>query len=72
MDYVADLHLHSKFSRAVSPSMTLPVMAQFAKKKGLDILSTSDWTHPIWFREIKAQLEEADAKKADVKPQKLF
>lgn len=59
-DFVADLHLHSKFSRAVSPSMTLPVMAQFAKKKGLDILSTSDWTHPIWFREIKAQLEEAE------------
>ncbi len=59
MHYVADLHLHSKYSRAVSPSMTLPVMAQFARQKGLDILTVSDWTHPIWFREIQGQLEEA-------------
>lgn len=58
MDVVADLHLHSKYSRAVSRDMTLPIMAEFAKKKGLEILSTGDWTHPLWFREIKAQLEE--------------
>ncbi len=38
--------------------MVLPVMAMWAKKKGLDILSTGDWTHPLWFREIKGQLKE--------------
>jgi PHP family Zn ribbon phosphoesterase len=61
MEYVTDLHLHSKYSRAVSQNMTLPIMAQFAQKKGLDILATGDWTHPLWVREIRNQLEEAGA-----------
>nr|MBI5455543.1 AAA family ATPase [Candidatus Levybacteria bacterium] len=60
MEYVADLHLHSKYSRAVSPAMNLQNMALWASKKGLDILSASDWTHPLWFREITAELEEAE------------
>ncbi len=59
MEYIADLHLHSKYSRAVSRDMVLPIMAMWAKKKGLDILSTGDWTHPLWLREIKEQLVEA-------------
>ncbi len=59
MDYVADLHLHSKYSRAVSKDMVLPTMAMWARKKGIDILSTGDWTHPLWFREIRDELEEA-------------
>ena len=58
MEYVADLHLHSKYSRAVSKDMVLPTMAFWARKKGINILSTGDWTHPLWFREIKQQLEE--------------
>lgn len=58
MEYVADLHLHSKYSRAVSRDMVLPTMAFWARKKGINILSTGDWTHPLWFREIKQQLEE--------------
>src|SRR5438445_13849261 len=59
MQFVGDFHLHSKYSRAVSPSMTLPVMAQYARQKGLDILTASDWTHPLWFKEITTQLTEA-------------
>jgi len=59
MKFVADLHLHSKYSRAVSPSMTLHVMAQYARQKGIDILTASDFTHPVWFKEIKEQLVEA-------------
>src|SRR5882724_3879635 len=59
MHYVCDFHLHSKYSRAVSQMMTLPVMAQYAKQKGLDILTASDFTHPLWFKEIQNQLEEA-------------
>ncbi len=39
--------------------MTLPVMADFARQKGLDILSASDFTHPLWFKEIQMLLEEA-------------
>jgi uncharacterized protein (TIGR00375 family) len=60
MEYVADLHLHSKYSRAVSPAMNLSNMALWAKKKGINILSTGDWTHPLWFREIKDQLIEGE------------
>ncbi len=59
MQYLSDLHLHSKYSRAVSPRMTLPLMADFARQKGLDILTASDWTHPTWFQEIQGLLEEA-------------
>lgn len=58
MDYVADLHLHSRYSRAVSQEMNLHTMSRYAQKKGLDILTTGDWTHPLWLREIKSQLVE--------------
>lgn len=58
MQFVADLHLHSKYSRAVSQQMVLPIMADWADKKGLDIITASDFTHPLWFREIKSQLTE--------------
>lgn len=58
MDFVADLHLHSKYSRAVSQNMILPEMARWANIKGIDILSACDFTHPLWLREIKSQLEE--------------
>ena len=58
MEFVTDLHLHSKYSRAVSKEMNLYNMALWGTKKGLDILSTSDWTHPLWFREIKQELVE--------------
>ena len=60
MDFVADLHLHSKYSRAVSQAMVLPEIARWGAKKGIDILSAADWTHPLWMREIKAQLEEKE------------
>ena len=57
MQFVADLHLHSKYSRAVSQQMMLPQMAQMGTSKGLDIISASDFTHPLWFRELKSQLK---------------
>lgn len=59
MHIAADLHLHSKYSRAVSQQMILPTMSQVALEKGLNLLSTSDWTHPMWFKEISGLLEEA-------------
>ncbi len=58
MQITADLHLHSKYSRAVSQEMVLPIMAQWAQKKGIDLLTTADWTHPLWLKEIESQLEE--------------
>lgn len=58
MRVVADLEVHSRFSRAVSPQMTLPNIALWAKKKGIDLVGSGDFTHPVWFSEIKSQLSE--------------
>lgn len=58
MQVIADLQLHSRFSRAVSNQMTLPNIAQWASRKGIGLVATGDWTHPIWFREIERDLEE--------------
>lgn len=59
MKFVADLHLHSKYSRAVSQNMTLPNMALWAKYKGITVVATGDFTHPFWLEQLKGELEEA-------------
>lgn len=58
MELVIDLHLHSRFSRAVSPRMNLENMYIWGRKKGLNVLSVADFTHPVWLREAQSQLEE--------------
>ncbi|OGM08486.1 hypothetical protein A2159_02670 [Candidatus Woesebacteria bacterium RBG_13_34_9] len=60
MDIIADLHLHSRYSRAVSKDMTLPKIADWTEKKGIGLAGTGDWTHPMWYREIKSQLLEVN------------
>ena len=59
MELAIDLHLHSRFSRAVSPRMTLPNMYIWGRKKGLNVLSIADFTYPLWYKETRAQLEES-------------
>ncbi|MFH1367215.1 MAG: endonuclease Q family protein [Patescibacteria group bacterium] len=56
-EFIADLHFHSKFSRAVSPEMNLENFAEWGKTKGIDVLGTADFTHPAWFAELKEKLE---------------
>lgn len=58
MQVIADLQIHSKYSRAVSPKMNLTEISSWAAKKGIDLTATGDWTHPLWFREIKENLKE--------------
>lgn len=58
MQIIADLQLHSKYSRAVSKDMVLPEICAWTKRKGMGLVATGDWTHPLWFREIQANLEE--------------
>lgn len=55
---ITDLQLHSRFSRAVSKEMTIPNIAMWARRKGIGLVATGDWTHPMWFREIERDLEE--------------
>jgi len=58
MQVIADLHIHSKYSRATSKDMDLMHMEKYAKIKGLDLLGTGDFTHPAWFKELKENLKE--------------
>src|SRR3989304_7153458 len=59
MKFVVDLHLHSKYSRAVSAQMLLANMANWAIYKGISVAATGDFTHPFWFDDIKNDLEDA-------------
>lgn len=58
MKFVADLHLHSKYSRAVSQEMILEKMAHWASLKGISVLATGDFTHPFWFEKLKNELKD--------------
>ena len=56
MTYVADLHLHSPYARATSRELTFDNMARWARVKGIDLLASADFTHPVWFAETKRAL----------------
>ena len=60
MKFIADFHLHSKYSRATSPQMDLENLDKWAKIKGIKVLGTGDFTHPEWFRNLKEKLEPAE------------
>lgn len=60
MNFYTDLHIHSKYSRATSKNLTLEELAIWAKKKGLSLIGTGDFTHPAWFEEIKQKLIPSD------------
>ncbi len=55
---IADLQIHSKYSRAVSSKMDLFHIAEWSEKKGINLTAVGDWTHPLWFKEIQKNLEE--------------
>jgi DNA helicase-2/ATP-dependent DNA helicase PcrA len=60
MPFYADLHIHSKYSRATSGDLDLPHLALWAKKKGVTVVGTGDFTHPAWLAEIREQLVPAE------------
>ena len=60
MKTVADFHIHSPYSRAVSKEMTLENLSVWAGLKGIGVMGTGDFTHPKWIQEIKAKLEPAE------------
>ncbi len=55
---IADLHIHSRFSRACSNKLTIPNLVKWARIKGLHLLGTGDFSHPVWIQEIKDKLVE--------------
>jgi len=58
MQQILDLHIHSKYSRACSRDLELPNIAKVCELRGIDIISTGDFTHPLWFKHIKENLKE--------------
>ena len=58
--HIADLHIHSHYSRATSPKMNIEELSKGAKLKGIDILGTGDFTHPKWLEEMKSKLSDSN------------
>jgi len=59
MSFYADFHIHSRYSRSTSPALELPELARWAEIKGLTIVGSGDFTHPLWFHSIKTSLTES-------------
>ena len=60
MKYIADLHVHSKYSRATAKNLDLENLYIAGQLKGITVLGTGDVTHPAWFTEIKEKLVPAE------------
>jgi len=60
MKFVADLHLHSHFSRATSKQLDLEHLNKWAQLKGVTVAGTGDFTHPGWLDEVEKKLEPAE------------
>ncbi|MCD6571011.1 MAG: UvrD-helicase domain-containing protein [Deltaproteobacteria bacterium] len=60
MKFLADLHVHSRFSRATSKTLTISELDKGAAKKGIKVLGTGDFTHPLWSKELEENLAPAE------------
>jgi uncharacterized protein (TIGR00375 family) len=58
--FIADFHVHSKYSRATSKNMDIENLSAWAGLKGINLLGTADFTHPDWLRELKNKLEKVE------------
>ena len=57
---IADLHMHGKYSRATSPKLDIPNLDKWGRIKGLNVIGTGDFQHPIWNTHLKEHLTEDD------------
>jgi uncharacterized protein (TIGR00375 family) len=57
MSFLADLHIHSRYSRATSKDMSPEGIGKWAQLKGIRVIGTGDFTHPQWIRELEEKLE---------------
>ena len=58
MEFIADFHIHSKYSRATSRDMDVKHLSEWAKLKGITLIGTGDFTHHLWLEELKSKLED--------------
>ena len=69
MSFIADLHIHSRYSRAVSKDMVPESLYRWAQLKGITVVGTGDFTHPAWFTELQEKLEPAEPGLYRLKPE---
>ncbi|MBN2032121.1 MAG: hypothetical protein JW836_02510 [Deltaproteobacteria bacterium] len=60
MKFIADLHIHSHFSRATSQDLVPEMLSVWAQKKGVKVIGTGDFTHPGWLEELREKLVESE------------
>ena len=60
VSFIADLHIHSHYSRATSPQMAPEVLWKWAQLKGITVVGTGDFTHPAWRDELEEKLEPVE------------
>ena len=58
MTYVADLHLHSPYAMGTSSRLSFESLAHWARRKGIHLLASADFTHPAWFEETRSRLRD--------------
>ncbi len=58
MSYAADLHVHSSYAFSTSRDLNFDTLARWARIKGIDLLASADFTHPVWFRETAGKLRD--------------
>ncbi len=68
MRFVADVHLHSRFSRATSRQLNPENLYKWSALKGVNVVGTGDFTHPEWIGELKDRLEPAEEGLFRLKP----
>ncbi|MBU8849143.1 MAG: endonuclease Q family protein, partial [Desulfobacterales bacterium] len=60
MKFIADLHIHSKYSRATAKNLDFENLYYAAQIKGVQVIGTGDFTYPAWIEEIESKLEETE------------
>ncbi len=61
MKFFSDLHMHSRYARACSKDLRVETLEKWAAVKGINLLGTGDFTHPLWLKELKEKLKPAGA-----------
>ena len=69
MHYIADFHIHARYAYATSKQMNIPSLARWGQLKGIQIMGTGDFTHPLWQAELRNYLQEAEQGLFTLKPQ---
>lgn len=67
MKFIADLHIHSRYSRACSKELTPDNLWKWGQLKGIRVIGTGDFTHPAWIAELQERLEENDGNLLNLK-----